>query len=151
MKKLQTLFAAAAILVATSAFAYPGPDKVSERVKNEFEKLFTGAVNVKWEKKDDFYFASFDLDTREVSAAYNESGELLGISRILETNQLPLNINMAIADRYAGYTVSKSVTEITYDGLTSYYVNVENDKKLLKLKCTANGEITIDKKIKKIR
>jgi hypothetical protein len=71
MKKLRTLFAATAILVATSAFATPGPDKVSERVKNEFEKFFAGAANVKWEVKDDFYFATFDLNAKEVNAAYN--------------------------------------------------------------------------------
>jgi hypothetical protein len=149
MKKLRTLFAAAAILVATSAFASPGPDKVSEKVKAEFEKFFAGATNVRWEKKDDFYFASFDLNAKEAGAAYNESGELLGISRILETNQLPLSISMAIADRYAGYTVAKSITEITYDGQTSYYVDVENEKKILKLKCSTNGDITVDKKVKK--
>jgi hypothetical protein len=149
MKKLRTLLAAAAILVATSAFATPGPEKVSERVKSEFEKKFAGALNVTWEVKDDFYFATFDLNAKETGAAYNENGELLGLSRILETNQLPLSISMAIADRYAGYTVAKSITEITYNGQTSYYVAVENEKKTLKLKCTANGDITVDKKVKK--
>jgi hypothetical protein len=149
MKKLRTMFAAAAILVATSAFATPGPGKVSERVKSEFEKSFAGALNVKWEKKADFYFASFDFNSKEISAAYNESGELVGISRILEINQLPLGVSMAIADKYAGYRVAKNAEEVSHEGQTSYYVTVENDKKILKLKCTANGEITVDKKVKK--
>ncbi len=151
MKKLRTLFAAATILVATSAFAAPGPDKVSERVKSEFEKFFTGALNVKWEVKDDFYFATFDLNAKEVNAAYNTVGQLLGVSRVLKTEELPLGISFAIADRYTGYSVAKTVTEITYEGQTSYYVNVENEKKFLKLKCTGNGEIAVDKKVKKNR
>jgi hypothetical protein len=151
MKKLRTLFAAATILVATSAFATPGPDKVSERVKNEFEKSFTGASNIKWEVKQDFYFATFDLNAKEVSAAYDMGGELLGVSRILKTGELPFGISFATAERYAGYNVAKTVTEITYEGQTCYYVNVENDKKFLKLKCTGNGEIAVDKKVKKYR
>jgi hypothetical protein len=151
MKKLRTLFAAAAILVATSAFATPGPDKVSERVKSEFEKSFAGASNVKWEVKDDFYFATFDLNAKEVSAAYNEVGELLGVSRVLETCELPFSVSFAVAQNYSGYNVAKTATEITYEGQTSYYVNVENDKKFLKLKCNTNGEIVVDKKVKKYR
>jgi hypothetical protein len=149
MKKLRTLLAAAAILVATSAFATPGSEKVSERVKSEFEKSFAGALNVKWDKKDDFYFASFDLNSKEISVAYNESGELLGVSRILEISQLPLGVSMAIADKYAGYRVAKNAEEVSHEGQTNYYVTVENDKKILKLKCTGNGEITVDKKVKK--
>jgi hypothetical protein len=107
MKKLKTMFAAIAVLLATSAFASPGPEKISERVKAEFEKNFTGALNVNWEKKDDFYFASFKLNEKEISAAYNESGELLGVSRVIETSQLPLNVTLAIASRYKDYTVAK--------------------------------------------
>ena len=149
MKKLQTVFAAALLLFATSAFATNGPEKVSPKVKAEFEKNFTGALNVSWEKSDDFYFAYFKFNEKEVSAAYNETGELLGISRGIATAQLPLNISMAIANRYEGYIVAKTATEITYEGQTSYYVTVENNKQAVKLKCAATGEISVDRKSKK--
>ena len=133
MKKLKTMFAAVAVLLATSAFASPGPEKVSEKVKAEFEKNFTDALNVNWEKKNDFYFATFRLNAKEVSAAYNESGELIGVSRIIETSQLPLNVSLAIANKYNGYTVAKNVTEIVFDGQTNYYVNVENSQNSIKI------------------
>ncbi len=149
MKKLKTMFAAVAILLATSAFASPGPEKISERAKAEFEKNFTGALNVNWEKKDDFYFASFKLNEKEVSAAYNESGELLGVSRVIETSQLPLNVSLAIANSYKDYTVANNVSEIVFDGQTNYYVNVETSQKVLKLKCNSYGEITVERKTKK--
>jgi hypothetical protein len=149
MKKLQTVFAAALLLFATSAFAARGPEKVSPKVKAEFERSFTRALNVNWEKSNDIYFANFELDAKEVSAAYNETGELLGISRIIATTQLPLNISMAVANKYAGYAVAKTATEMTYEGQTSYYVTVENDKQVVKLKCSATGEICVDRKNKK--
>ncbi len=149
MKKLQSIFAAVALLLATSAFAVNGPEKVSPKVKVAFEKSFTGASKVIWEKSDDFYFAHFELDAKYMDAAYNEEGELLGVSRILATSHLPLNISMAIAGKYQGYTVAATVTEISYEGQTNYYVDVANGKQVLKLKCSSNGEISIDKKIKK--
>ena len=149
MKKLKTMFASVAILLATSAFASPGPEKISEKVKAEFEKNFTGALNVNWEKKDDFYFASFKLNEKEVSAAYNESGELLGVSRVIETSQLPLNVSLAIANSYKDYAVANNVSEIVFDGQTNYYVNVETSQKVLKLKCNSYGEITVERKTKK--
>jgi hypothetical protein len=149
MKKLQTVFAAVSLLLATSAFAVTGPEKVSPIVKTAFEKSFTGASNVSWEKNDDFYFAHFKLNTRDMDAAYNENGELLGMSRVIASSELPLNVSRAITDKYPEYTVNNTVTEISYEGQTNYYVNVTNSRQLLKLKCAGNGEISIDKKTKK--
>jgi len=149
MKKLRTVFAAAALLLATSAFAATGPEKVSPRVKAVFEKSFSGAANVNWEKSDDYYFASFTLNSKQTSVAYNENGELLGISRVIATAQLPISVALAISNKYEGYTVAKSATELTYDGQTSYYISIENNKQILRLKCTSSGDIDIDSKTKK--
>jgi len=149
MKKFQLFFAAAALLFATSAFANGKPEKVSQKVKAAFDQNFTSAKNVTWEKADDFYFAYFELNTKDVAAAYNEKGELVGTSRVISTDQLPLTVSMAIAEKYQGYAVAKVATEITYDGQTSYYVNVENSKQILKLKCGADTTIGVDTKTKK--
>lgn len=149
MKKFRTIVAAAIMLFATSAFATPGPDKVLAIVKAEFEKDFSGAKKVTWEQKDDFYFASFILNSKEVSAAYNEKGELLGVSRDILTSQLPLNILMAISEKFAGYEVANNATEIVYGGQTSYYLCIEGDKKILKLKCNSDGELMVESKVKK--
>jgi hypothetical protein len=150
MKKLKTIFAAAALLFAVSGFAAPGgPEKVSPRVKAEFEKNFTGAVHVAWEKKDDFYFANFELNAKTISVAYSADGDLLGMSRVVPVTELPLTVSLALSKKYEGYDIAKTATEIIYDGQTGYYISVENNKQLLKLKCSTTGEINIDKKIKK--
>jgi len=149
MKKLKTFLVAATVLLATSAFASAGPEKVSPKVKAEFEKSFTGAVNVNWQKNEDYYFASFTLNSNEVSAAYNENGELMGVSRQIAATQLPITVALAISDKYQGYDVAKTVTELNYQGQTSYFVVVENSKQTLKLKCNSSGDITVDSKTKK--
>ncbi len=149
MKKLKTFLVAATVLLATSAFASAGPEKVSPKVKAEFEKSFTGAVNVNWQKNEDYHFASFILNSNELSAAYNENGELMGVSREIATTQLPITVALAISDKYQGYDVAKTVTELNYEGQTSYFVVVENSKQVLKLKCNSSGAIMVNSKTKK--
>ena len=151
MKKFKTVFAAAALLFATSAFATSGtgPEKVTPKVKAVFEKNFTQASDVNWEKKEDFYFASFKLNATETSAAYNENGELLGTSRVIATSDLPLNVGLAISSKYEGYTIEKTATELTYEGVTSYYITVENNKQILRVRCNGEGDVEVTHKTKK--
>lgn len=148
MKRLQTILVATALLFATSAFA-TGPEKVAPVVKEAFEKNFNGAVNVNWEKTEGYYFAFFTLNSKETTVAYSETGELLGVSRVIATSQLPLTASLAINEKYKDYTLSKTVTELTYQGQTSYYLFAENEKQIVKLKCTSGGEISVENKTKK--
>ena len=138
------------MLFAISAFA-TDPAKVSLKVKAAFENDFSKASRVNWEKTSDFYFASFTLNNVQVDAAYNEEGQLVGTSRRISLEQLPLNISMALAEKYEGYQLNESVVELTYEGLTRYYVNAENKDQVLKLKCYGNADIEVDQKFKKIK
>ena len=150
MKKFKTVLTAIVMLLSVSAFATdPGPEKVSQVVKTAFENDFSKASKVSWEKADDFYFASFTLNNVVVDAAYTEAGALIGTSRRITTEQMPLSISLAIAERYKGYQVEKSAVELTYEGVTRYYVTVSNETQELKLKCLSNGELEVDRKTKK--
>lgn len=149
MKKLQTILAAAALLFATSAFAAKGPEKVNRAVKKAFEQQFSAAENVSWDKADNFYFANFRLNDRDISVAYDENGELVGTSRSVTVDELPLSISMAIAEKYEGYKVGKNASEISFEGESSYYIVVENSKQTIKLKCYSNGDMSVVSKTKK--
>jgi hypothetical protein len=149
MKKLVTVLTAAVMLFSTFAFATDS-DKVNARVRTAFLNDFSTASAVSWEKTSDFYFASFKLNDVEVNAAYNEEGTLVGTSRSLESTQLPLNISLALAKKYEGYSISKKALELTFEGETRYYITVQNGTQALKLKCSTNGNIEVEKKIKKV-
>lgn len=149
MKKLQTILAAAILLVATSAFAAKGPEKVNAAVKQAFEKQFITASNVSWEKAEGFYFATFRLNDKDVSVAYNENGEMVGASRTVSTEELPMSVSMTLAEKYKGYSISKTANEVVYDGTSSYYITAENEKQTLKLKCLSSGDISVVSKTKK--
>lgn len=147
MKKIKIGLTAAVMLFAFSAFALE-PVKLNSAVKAAFEKKFSKASGVSWEKASDFYFASFTFNNEDVDAAYNETGELVGVSRRVAMADVPLNISLAIAEKYPGYEVDKTAVELTVEGSTWYSFQVKNGARLLKLKAYANGEISVDSKIK---
>ena len=150
MKKIKTVLTAIVMLLSISSFAKgPEPEKVTPVVKAAFESDFSKATVVKWEKTDEFYFASFLLNNVKVDAAYTENGELLGTSRRISTEQMPLSISMALADKYNGYEIDNSIVELTFASVTRYYVTVSNKTHTVKLKCYSNGDLEVEKKIKK--
>ena len=150
MKKSKTILSAAALLFSASIFAADSAEtSVSSKASSAFQKDFSSAQNVSWQKKNDVYFVSFDVNNNSREAAYNEQGELVGASRLITSAELPLTVSLAVAKKYEGYTVAKIATEITYENETNYYINVGNESQLLRLKCSVNGDITVDSKTKK--
>jgi hypothetical protein len=154
MKKFKTILTALVMLFAVSAFATDpgaGPVKVTPKVKAAFENDFSKASQAYWDKTDEFYFVSFVLNDVQVDAAYNEEGKLVGTSRSVSLEQLPLNVSLALSEKYQGYHLQKMAVEITYEGVTSYYVTAENKDLVLKLKCHSTGDIDVDQKFKKTK
>ena len=151
MKKLTAIIAAFVLLISTSAFANTGTgiDNVSKTVKEAFEKNFSGAQQVSWEQTDNLYFATFSYNSKEVSAAYNEKGELIGVSRKLQLSDIPLNVSRALTQEFEGYTILNTVTEMLYEGQTVYYATAEGVSKILKLKCFSDGQVYVEKRIRK--
>ncbi len=148
MKKVTIIFAVFTLIAGTGAFAKTG-DKVSKVVQASFEKNFSNAEGVAWEASEDYYYARFVLNGKEVDAAYNKNGELVGISRKLFLAEIPLKVSQSIKSEYSDYIIENSVTEVVFEGQTFYYATVEGPAKILKLKCLSDGQIYIEKKIKK--
>jgi hypothetical protein len=129
MKKVTNLLAAMLLLFSVSSFA-AGKEEVSKKVKAAFEKDFaSAALASSWEK--------------------NEDGELLAVSRRIESSQLPLSVTLALEKKYPDFSKPATATELNFEGQTIYYVTLENEEKALTLKCFGSGEISVDSKIKK--
>ena len=151
MKKVTIIFAVFTLIAGTGAFAKTGV-KVSKEVQASFKKSFSNAEGVTWEASEDYYYARFVLNGKEVDAAYNKNGELVGISRKLFLAEIPLKVSQSIKSEYSDYSdyiIENSVTEVVFEGQTFYYATVEGPAKILKLKCLSDGQIYIEKKIKK--
>ena len=148
MKKIKTALTAIVMLFAISAFASNG-DNVTAKVKAAFQQDFSHASSVNWKMESDFYFASFQLNGVSIDAAYNADGELVGTSRKINLDQVPLAISMELAKKYRGYSISSQVAEINFEGQTSYYVDVQDNNQVISLKCAGNGDLSVVSKTKK--
>jgi hypothetical protein len=148
MKKLTIILTAVVLFFSYSTFAMD-PENISIKVKAAFEKDFKNAENVNWKKTDEFYFASFKLNNVDIDAAYNESGELIAASKSIAISALPMQVFLALTEKYKDYALPENVVEFTYSGETNYYITVSNEKRILKLKCNTSGNIAVEKKIKK--
>ncbi|CAN5753814.1 hypothetical protein BH11BAC4_BH11BAC4_21840 [soil metagenome] len=148
MKKLTTIFAVLVLLISSTAFANNG-NNVNKTVQISFKRNFSEAINVTWESSEDYYFSSFELNNKKVTAAYNQKGELVGVSRKLQLCEIPLNVSQAIKAKFSDYVILNAVSEMLYDGQTFYYATAVGISKTLKLKCFSDGEIYVEKRIKK--
>jgi hypothetical protein len=136
------------LLLSTSAFATES-NEVNARVKTAFQKDFSKATAVNWEAKENFFFAEFKVNNVEFSAAYNEDGQLVATSRPVKMEQLPMAVTLSLNEKYAGYTFANNITEVTFERQTNYYLSVANDKQILRLKVSVNGDINVESKTKR--
>ena len=142
MKKLTTILAAAMIFISASSFAADGP--VSSKIQMAFEKNFISASDVRWQKISNNYFALFTINNQDLSAAYNEDGELLATSRTLNLSQLPMIVTLALQDRYPKYTFGDVITEITANGESYYLIKGGNDKRVISLRAGSSGTLSVE-------
>ena len=64
-------------------------------------------------------------------AYYNESGDLVAITRNITTDQLPISLLTSLKKNYSDYWVS-DLFEMVSNGESNYYITLENaDHKLV--------------------
>ena len=148
MKKIATIVTALILLFSTGSFA-GSIDEVTAKIKTEFEKNFATATSVQWKKTQGIYVATFKDNGQDLSAAFNDEGEMLGASRYVTLDQLPLNVSFALRNMSGGYRISNSVLELTADCQTSYCVTAENAKFRTEMKVNSFGDITVTNKMRK--
>jgi hypothetical protein len=147
MKKIFTAIAIIAFAATSSVFAADASN-VSTKIKDAFANKFEGAKNINWKTNVNFVKATFELKGELVEAFYGLDGNIIGTSRSISLQNLPLDAQNEMDKKYSGYKTTES---IVFEGVeeTVYYVSLENEKQAVILKITAEGETSIYKKTKK--
>ena len=136
-----------AIAVSTlSAFA--GEEAVAPKVLDAFKNEFNTAREVEWTVGNEYYMATFTYNDKHVFAYYNTEGELLGLTRYISQDLLPMKLQNSLKRNYGNYWVS-DLFEVAKDGETSYYVTLENADTKIVLKALAGSEWNAYKKVRK--
>ena len=146
MKRSIIVFSA--ILSVITATAFAGAKHGGNPAEATFQKEFNGATDVKWNEGKDVISASFVLSDSRVIAYFTTEGELLGTARNVLFNQLPLAVIKEINNRYGNAPVF-DIVEYTSGTDTFYGMMVDTPTKRLKLKISAEGEVTVQQREKK--
>src|SRR5256885_6418302 len=138
---------ALSLLIGTATFA--NNDKtINQKAEQSFNKEFAQAKDVKWQKSGELVKATFTLNEQVLFAYYNESGDLVAITRNITTDQLPITLLTSLRKNFTEYWVS-DLFEMVSGGETSYYVTVENAGYKVVLKSDDFASWTTYKKEKK--
>jgi len=144
MKKF--LLSLAILLSTVSVFA--GEESVSPKVLNAFKTDFRAAKDVEWSVGQDFYKATFVYNQNHVFAYYNTEGELMGLTRYISQENLPLNLQTSLKKNYDNYWISDLFEVAKSDG-TSYVITLEKADSKLILRSTNGNEWNVFEKIRK--
>lgn len=144
MKKL-FFTALLAVSVVVSAFA---ADKINSVTVNNFEAAFKKASNVSWITRKDFTKATFVLNSVRMEALYSLDGDLIGTSKGVTLEELPVNAKRNFAKKYNSYTVREAIRfEGNDEG--AYYISGENEKQSVIFKVSDHNQVSIVKRLKK--
>lgn len=127
MKKIMLTLA----IAFSSMAAFAGEEIVSKKVLNAFKNEFVAARDVEWTVGSNYYRAAFVYNEKHVFAYYSTEGDLLGMTRYISPTDLPMNLQLNLKKNGNGYWIS-DLFEVAKNGVTSYYITLENaDKKLV--------------------
>ena len=130
-------------------YSGPGTDAVSSRVQAAMLTEFKSASDVSWTVNEGLYFAKFLMNATNYTSAFNKQGEMLAVYRTIPIASVPLAVAKALQSKYSSYSLPLQVTEMVMYGTTSYYLYATGKKAVYQLCCTADGAISVHKKIKK--
>lgn len=145
MKKL-LITALLAIAVAAGVFA--APTKVSSSILVNFNAVFKEATDVSWLITNDYTKAGFTSDNTKMEVFYDYNGDIIGTSKSIPLDELPVNAKRPFAKLFAGYDVKEAIRFEGFDE-TSYYISGENEKESVILKVNDLNRVSVFKRTKK--
>ena len=123
------------VLVSFTAFSFAADvPTISKNVISSFNQQFANAHDIKWENHASFVKAEFTVNDVVLYAYFNQTGELIAVTRFISPNQLPLVLLNSLKKQFSsGYWVS-DLFEIETEAGTSYYATFESADQTIVLK-----------------
>ena len=112
--------------------------KVNQQVLDAFKTEFSTAKEVEWSVAVNYYKATFNYNGKYIFAFYNETGELLAITRYISPSDLPLSLQNNLKKSYENFWVS-DLFEAAKNESTNYYITLENADTKITLKSSGNN------------
>lgn len=130
------------ITLTASAFAADNNDKTLHL----FKAAYPGATNVHYKTTSELVSISFVLDSTRMQAFYNNEGEQIAVSRVIDLQKLPLHAQTTISQKFNGYTTTEVIEMNHSTEGTAYYVSLVNNSQKVIVQVTVGGEVSVFKK-----
>jgi hypothetical protein len=136
------------VFIATTVVAGSGTDDVNQKVLATFLMKFNAARQVSWSRAGTMSKATFKLNDTYMYAYFAENGELMGMCRNLQLNELPINLQTALKKNMSASWITE-LFEYSTEYETVYYATLENAGRRVMLNSVGNVSWTSYKTIKK--
>lgn len=123
-------------------------NEVPVAVKAAFAKAHPAAKEVKWEKEDGAFEASFDQNKKDVSNAFDANGTLLEEEFEMAEGDFSASIKNTLAKDYAGFKVTEAA-KILAKGVTTFEAEVEKGADRFELIFDMKGALVKKTKLEK--
>lgn len=148
MKKNLLVLSLSLIVISMASFA--NPTKVEEpKAVLAFNKMFTGATNVKWTNEQDGYLqVAFTWGDHRTIAFFDANAKFVGSIRGIFFKELPLSVIRSV-NRTFNDPVVLQVSEIYNEEGIRYSMKIEHKHKLYNVKFDGLGSLIEKTRIKK--
>lgn len=131
-------FFIALLLFSFTAFAQQV--NVPKPAKDAFVKLYPKATEVKWDKENQGYEASFKLNGKDMSVIFDKEGKVLETETAIEISQLPKGVEKYVMENYKGFKITGAAKIVNSKGEVTFEAEVSKDKIKKDLLFDANGK-----------
>lgn len=114
------------LVLSTIAFAQKvKATKVPEIVTKSLISKYPNAKNVKWDKEENNYEASFKTNKIENSVLFNANGKIIETEVEISTAQLPKSILSYLSKNYKDQKVKEAAKIISEKGIVTYEAEIK--------------------------
>ncbi len=145
MKKFILILTLAMVTVTTS---FAGDNDINKTAQANFTTHFAKSTDVKWEKNENYFKASFRLNGQSLSALFSDNGDMIAVSRNILSPELPIQLQSTLDISLSDNWISELV-EYAIDGETKYYATVETANEKIVYESLGTYDWSIVKKIAK--
>jgi hypothetical protein len=128
----------ALLFVSFTAFAQQV--NIPKTAKDSFSKLYPKAVEVKWDKENQDYEASFKFNGKDMSVIFDKDGKVQETETTIEISQLPKSVEKYVMDNFKEYKITGAAKIIKANGEEIFEAEVTKGKDKKDLFFDANGK-----------
>jgi hypothetical protein len=117
----------AIFMLSLTSFAQKTKEQnIPLKIKNALHKIFPKAHNVKWDKEDENYEASFKVGTVDNSVLISANAQIVETEVEIKVNQLPEKALRYLKENFKNQKVKEAAKIVTEKGTITYEAEIGN-------------------------